>query len=164
MTEIIVPKTKPQQLGGTHKSQMLFLPPVDFILSTLRTMQPQGGQNKPQRYHHIEDRSYGEPIFQEGCVHTGNLNQGRLPHMKSSTMWWLQRGNWKTRMVWTMDPTKPLIQARAASCWRSFWVHDHSIVEGSTDSVEAVIGHNSQQDTLRGAQPQSNIQAGSQPV
>lgn len=38
------------------------------------------------------------------------------------------------------------------------WVHDHSIVEGSTDSIEAVIGHNSQQDTLRGAQPQSNIQ------
>ena len=37
-----------------------------------------GGQNKPQRYHHIEDRSYGELIFQEGCVHTGNLNQGRL--------------------------------------------------------------------------------------
>ena len=37
-------------------------------------------------------------------------------------------------------------------------MHDHSIVEGSTDGIEAVIGHNSQQDTLRGAQPQSNIQ------
>ena len=37
-------------------------------------------------------------------------------------------------------------------------MHDDSIVEGSTDSIEAVIGHNSQQDTLRRAQPQRNIQ------
>ena len=37
-------------------------------------------------------------------------------------------------------------------------MHDDSIVEGSTDSIEAVIGHNSQQDALCGAQPQSNKQ------
>lgn len=37
-------------------------------------------------------------------------------------------------------------------------MHDNVIVEGPTDGTEAVIGHNGQEDALRGAQPQSNVE------
>lgn len=37
-------------------------------------------------------------------------------------------------------------------------MHDNAIVEWSADGIEAVVGHHSQEDVLRGAQPQCNVE------
>lgn len=38
------------------------------------------------------------------------------------------------------------------------WIHDYQVMQGLTDSYETIIGHNSEEETLRGPQPHINIE------
>ena len=105
-----------------------------------------GDQNKPQRCNHIEDNSYGKLIFQKGCVHTGNFNQGWLFTHKIIHPMVAAERQLENKDGLNCGPQKASNPGHGCKLLDKLWVHDNTTVEGLTDSIEMVISHSSQEE------------------